>query len=130
MSQVQFSKFLLNSAPDESPQILISLFGIWANMYSDHFSLMKQVRAEGTAEPGSFHLPARLTNTFECYPSLLNRRVRVIPQLNGRRPEFILVDSDHPLYAHQREGIPLILATSLVAKVVHSSNFQSEEEGG
>jgi hypothetical protein len=104
------------------------LFGIWANLHSDHFSLMKQVRADGSPNAASFHLPARLTNTFACYPSLLNRRVRAIPQRDGRRPEFILVDSDHPLYGHQREGISLVLAASLAAKVVHSDSFRAGKE--
>lgn len=105
------------------------LFGIWANLHSDHFSLMKQVRAEGSPNAASSHLPARLTNTFACYPSLLNCRVRAIPQRDRRRPEFILVDSDHPLYGHQREGISLVVAASLAAKVVHSDCFQAGKEG-
>jgi hypothetical protein len=105
------------------------LIGLWANLYPDHFSLLKETRAEGSMRPGSFHLPARLTNTFECYPPLLNRRVRVIPQPGGARPEFLLVDSDHPLFQHQREGISLALASSLTAKIMHSESFRRADQG-
>jgi hypothetical protein len=99
------------------------LLGCWANLWPDHFALVKQAREVGCS-PGSFHLPARLTNSWECYPSLLNRRVRVIPQPDGTRPHFILVDQDHPLFQHQREGISLAVAASLAAQIVHSNAFR------
>jgi hypothetical protein len=104
------------------------LLGCWANVWPDHFALIKHAREAGLRNSGSFHLPARLTNTWSCYPSLLNRRVRVIPQPDGTRPEFILLDRDHPLYGHQREGISLTLASSLAAKVMHFDGFQEGKQ--
>lgn len=100
------------------------LLGCWVNVWPDHFSLMKHARESGHIDPGSFHLPGRLTNTWECYPSLLNRRVRIIPQPDGTRPDFILVDDGHPLFQHQREGISLAAAASLASQIVHSKAFR------
>lgn len=94
------------------------LWGVWAEVNARYFLRTTELWsvAGREAEPP---FPGRLDTNLFPFGNTLQLPVTVQTQVVGRRPHFVVTDSDHPLAVEQRLGITMRRVEQLAELVLH-----------
>ncbi len=95
------------------------LLGLWATLHPEDYNIVVDTWNLEGREQQVPPIITRIVNTLACYPPLLNVTAEMRLQKIGTRPHLLVTDKNHPLYAHQREGITLPHAVDLASRLMH-----------
>lgn len=94
------------------------IWGVWAEVSPKNFVRTNELwTAEGRENEPAF--PGWLNTELPLFGDTINLEVSVQTQVVGRRPQFTVVDPEHPLAVEQREGITMARIEEIAIEMIH-----------
>lgn len=96
------------------------VWGVWAEVSPKSFLRTHELwSTPGRENEPPF--PGWLNTELPLYGDTINLEVNVQTQVVGWRPQFTVVDQEHPLAVEQREGITLERVEEIAERMLHSA---------
>ncbi len=94
------------------------VWGIWAEVSPKSFVRTNELwTVEGREQEAAF--PGWLNTQLPVFGDTYNLEVSVQTQPVGQRPQFRVVDQDHPLAVEQRDGITMERVEAIAEMMLH-----------
>jgi len=98
------------------------IWGIWAEVSPKNFVRTNELwTAEGREQEPPF--PGWLNSQLPIFGDTFNLEVSVQTQPVGRRPQFTVVDEEHPLAIEQRSGISMERVEEIAVIMLHPTTI-------
>lgn len=95
------------------------VWGVWAEVSPKSFIRANEIwNVPGRETEPPF--PGWLNSELPLFGDTINLEVSVQTQVVGRRPQFKVIDLDHPLALEQRDGITMQRVEEIAERMLHS----------
>ena len=96
------------------------VWGVWAEVSPKSFIRANEIwSVPGRETEPPF--PGWLNSELPLFGDTINLELSVYTQVVGRRPQFKVVDLDHPLALEQRDGITMQQVEQIAERMLHLS---------
>jgi hypothetical protein len=99
------------------------VWGVWAEVSPKNFIRANELwTTDGREQEAAF--PGWLNSEIPLFGDTINLEVMVQTQRVGQRPQFTVVDDEHPLALEQRHGITMRRIEEIAEAMIHGRDRQ------